>query len=224
MATMGALSRRSFRLARRPPRPAVRGWAGRCSRSSRARVQSRSGPTTLASSNRRRKRAHRPFPRPVPRAVGQADRRGPELRRGGAEIQRRTHRYADVPDVVVLDDIWWFDFALSGISPHWMSCSAKSVWTPRITSTRCWPDYHSRPPLCAAVCRSTPLFYYNKAAWEAAGLPDRGPTSGKSSANGVRELQRAVGDRRWAHGRANAQSISWTFEGTELGIRRRLLR
>ena len=61
--------------------------------------------------------------------------------------------------------------------------------------------------------RSTPLFYYNKPAWEAAGLPDRGPTSWHEFGEWGPRLQGVVGDRRSAHGWANAQSISWTFEG-----------
>ncbi len=43
--------------------------------------------------HRRRKRTDRPVPGPVPRLVGQADRRRQGLRRSGAEVQRRADRH-----------------------------------------------------------------------------------------------------------------------------------
>ncbi|BDN81671.1 hypothetical protein YM3MPS_18750 [Mycobacterium pseudoshottsii] len=61
--------------------------------------------------------------------------------------------------------------------------------------------------------RSTPLFYYNKAVWQRAGLPDRGPNSWQEFDDWGPRLQRVVDERQWAHGWANAELISWTFQG-----------
>ena len=93
----------------------------------------------------------------------------------------------DVPDVVVLDDIWWSHFALSGVIAHWMTCSAKSGWTQGITWIRCWPTTNSRVGTTRCPTRARlPLFYYNKPLWEAAGLPTADRLPGGSSTNGAR--------------------------------------
>ena len=120
----------------------------------------------------------------------------------------------DVPDVVVLDDIWWFHFALSGaIAPLDELFAQAGVdagdYVDSLLADYEFDGRHYALP----YARSTPLFYYNKPAWEQAGLPDRGPTSWPEFGDWGPQLQRVVGDRRSAHGWANALSISWTFEG-----------
>ncbi len=120
----------------------------------------------------------------------------------------------DVPDVVVLDDIWWFHFALSGvIAPlddlfGQVGIDAGDYVDPLLADYEFDGRHYALP-----YARSTPLFYYNRPAWEAAGLPDRGPTTWQEFGDWGPPLQRVVGDGRSAHGWANAQSISWTFEG-----------
>ena len=120
----------------------------------------------------------------------------------------------DVPDVVVLDDIWWFHFALSGvITPLDDLFGQAGVDTMDYVDSLLADYQFDGRHYALPYSRSTPLFYYNKPAWEAAGLPDRGPTSWHEFGEWGPQLQRVVGDRRSAHGWANAQSISWTFEG-----------
>jgi sn-glycerol 3-phosphate transport system substrate-binding protein len=120
----------------------------------------------------------------------------------------------DVPDVVVLDDIWWFHFALSGaIAPlDGLFAQAGVDTTDYVDSLLADYEFDGRH-YALPYARSTPLLYYNKAMWEQAGLPDRGPHSWPEFADWGPQLQRVVGDRRSAHGWANALSISWTFEG-----------
>jgi sn-glycerol 3-phosphate transport system substrate-binding protein len=120
----------------------------------------------------------------------------------------------DVPDVVVLDDIWWFHFALSGvIAPLDDLFGEVGVDTTDYVDTLLADYEFDGGHYALPYARSTPLFYYNKAVWERAGLPDRGPNSWQEFDEWGPQVQRVVGDRRSAHGWANAETISWTFQG-----------
>ncbi|HSS23489.1 MAG TPA: ABC transporter substrate-binding protein [Mycobacterium sp.] len=120
----------------------------------------------------------------------------------------------DVPDVVVLDDIWWFHFALSGvIAPLDDLFGQVGLDTTDYVDTLVADYEFDGKHYALPYARSTPLFYYNKAVWERAGLPDRGPNSWQEFDEWGPQLQRVVGAEKWAHGWANAELISWTFEG-----------
>ncbi|MBW0019278.1 MAG: ABC transporter substrate-binding protein [Mycobacterium sp.] len=121
---------------------------------------------------------------------------------------------ADVPDVVVLDDIWWFHFALSGVIAPLDDLFAEVGvdTTDYVDSLLADYEFNGRH-FALPYARSTPLFYYNKEAWARAGLPDRGPKSWQEFDEWGPALQRVVGSGRWAHGWGNAELISWTFEG-----------
>ena len=121
---------------------------------------------------------------------------------------------ADIPDVVVLSDIWWFHFALSGvITPLDELCAELGVDTSDYVDSM-FSDYaldgrHYALP----YSRSTPIFYYNRNLWQQVGLPDRGPRSWQEFDEWGPELQRAAGAGRWAHGWGNAKTLPWTFQG-----------
>jgi sn-glycerol 3-phosphate transport system substrate-binding protein len=121
---------------------------------------------------------------------------------------------ADVPDVVVLDDIWWFHFALSGVIAPLDDLFGQvgvdiTDYVDSLLADYEFNGHHYALP----YARSTPLFYYNKEVWDKAGLPDRGPNSWQEFDEWGPQLQRVVGAGRSAHGWANAESISWTFQG-----------
>jgi sn-glycerol 3-phosphate transport system substrate-binding protein len=121
----------------------------------------------------------------------------------------------DVPDVVVLDDIWWFHFALSGvIAPLDELFRQIGLDTTDYVDTLLADYEFNGKHYALPYARSTPLFYYNKAVWERAGLPDRGPRSWQEFDEWGPQLQRVVGAGKWAHGWANAELISWTFQGS----------
>ncbi|QLL09286.1 ABC transporter substrate-binding protein [Mycobacterium vicinigordonae] len=121
---------------------------------------------------------------------------------------------ADGPDVVVLDDIWWFHFALSGIiAPLDGLFEQVGVKTTDYVDTLLADYAFDGQHYALPYARSTPLFYYNKARWDQAGLPDRGPTSWPEFDEWGPRLQSVVGQGNWAHGWANSEGISWTFEG-----------
>lgn len=121
---------------------------------------------------------------------------------------------ADIPDVVVLDDKWWFHFALSGVlTPLDELLRQQGVDTTDYVESL-FADYEfDGHHYAVPYARSTPLFYYNKAVWERVGLPDRGPTSWPEFDEWGPRLQRVVGKGNWAHGWSNSETISWTFEG-----------
>ncbi|OBF93305.1 ABC transporter substrate-binding protein [Mycobacterium sp. 852002-51163_SCH5372311] len=120
----------------------------------------------------------------------------------------------DVPDVVVLDDIWWFHFALSGVlTPLDQLFGQVGVDTTDYVDALLADFEFDGKHYALPYARSTPLFYYNRDVWERAGLSDRGPHSWQEFDEWGPQLQRVVGAGKWAHGWANAQGISWTFEG-----------
>ncbi|MFV0493858.1 ABC transporter substrate-binding protein [Mycobacterium sp.] len=120
----------------------------------------------------------------------------------------------DVPDVVVLSDIWWFHFALSGVIAPLDDLFGQvgvdtSDYVDSMFADYAFDGHHYALP----YSRSTPLFYYNKALWGQVGLPDRGPVSWQEFDEWGPQLQRAVGAGNWAHGWGNALVIPWTFQG-----------
>jgi sn-glycerol 3-phosphate transport system substrate-binding protein len=123
----------------------------------------------------------------------------------------------DVPDVVVLSDVWWFHFALSGaIVPLDDLFGQVGVNSSDYVDTLLADYEFNGQHYALPYARSTPLFYYNKPVWERAGLPDRGPHSWQEFDEWGPQLQRVVGARKWAHGWANASSgLPWTFEGLD---------
>lgn len=122
----------------------------------------------------------------------------------------------DVPDVVLLDDIWWFHFALSGVIAPLDDLFGQVGLdtTDYVDSLLADYEFDGRH-YALPYARSTPLFYYNKAVWDQVGLPDRGPQSWHEFDEWGPQLQRAIGAAKSAHGWANAMLISWTFQGPD---------
>ncbi|SOC52706.1 sn-glycerol 3-phosphate transport system substrate-binding protein [Blastococcus aggregatus] len=84
----------------------------------------------------------------------------------------------ELPDVVVASDVTWFNFALTdAITPMdelWEAGDVDSEgYVDSLREDYAFEGEHYALP----YARSTPLFYYNKAMWSAAGLPDRGPAT-----------------------------------------------
>ncbi|WP_051515511.1 ABC transporter substrate-binding protein [Candidatus Blastococcus massiliensis] len=127
----------------------------------------------------------------------------------------------DLPDVVVASDVTWFNFALNdAITPMddlWESMEVDSEgYVDALREDYEFEGGHYAMP----YARSTPLFYYNKAMWSAAGLPDRGPESWEEWAEWGPQLAAANGSAApmvlpdgsnyldWYF-----QNMAWTFGG-----------
>lgn len=84
----------------------------------------------------------------------------------------------EVPDVVVASDVWWFRYAVSGtVLPIDGLLKAVGVSTsdyaPGLIS-----DYeYNNKQWAVPYARSTPLFYFNKDHFRAAGVPERAPST-----------------------------------------------
>jgi sn-glycerol 3-phosphate transport system substrate-binding protein len=128
----------------------------------------------------------------------------------------------ELPDVVIASDVTWFNFALNeAITPM------NDLWTAADLDVDGYvdslvADYEFEGSNYALpYSRSTPLFYYNKPMWAAAGLPDRGPETWaefaewapriKAANNGVAALALPDGSNYldWQF-----QGMIWTFGGS----------
>lgn len=123
----------------------------------------------------------------------------------------------DAPDVALLSDVWWFKFYLNQtLAPLNDLLESQNV---DVT------DYHD--PLIEEglrqgvywwipFARSTPLFYYNKELFDAAGLPDRGPETWDEFNQWAPDLVSTDGDEpevaAFVHP-DSASYIAWLFQG-----------
>ncbi|WP_132475685.1 ABC transporter substrate-binding protein [Rhodococcus sp. SMB37] len=121
----------------------------------------------------------------------------------------------DLPDVVVLSDVWWFNYAITGaIAPLDDLFSTVGVDTGDYVDSLLADYLYEGSHFALPYARSTPLFYYNKDVWTQAGLPDRGPESWAEFDEWGPRIQEVVGSGKWAHGWGNAADyLGWTFEG-----------
>lgn len=84
----------------------------------------------------------------------------------------------DLPDIVVVSDVTWFNFALNKQLEPLDDLFAKAGASADGYVKPLYEDYNlGGKHYALPYSRSTPLFYYNKDVWEKAGLPDQGPES-----------------------------------------------
>lgn len=99
---------------------------------------------------------------------------------------------SDVPDVVLASDVWWFRYALAeSIMP--LDALLKAVGDDTSTFNQTlFDDYkYNNNHWAVPMARSTPLFYYNKDHFAAAGLPDRAPKTWDEFAEWAPKLKSA---------------------------------
>jgi sn-glycerol 3-phosphate transport system substrate-binding protein len=105
-----------------------------------------------------------------------------DLITGGANYEEVAQKFQtsqagnSVPDVVVASDVWWFRYTISStIIPVDDILKAVSDKTGDYNTTL-FDDYkYNNSHWAVPYARSTPLFYYNKDHFKAAGVPDRAP-------------------------------------------------
>ncbi|GAB4589946.1 ABC transporter substrate-binding protein [Nocardia sp. IFM 10818] len=121
----------------------------------------------------------------------------------------------ELPDVVVLSDVWWFNYALNGtiepLDSHFGSAGVQlDDYVDSLAADYLFNGKHYALP----YARSTQIFYYNKDVWAKAGLPDRGPESWAEFDEWGPKIQSVVGADKWAHGWGDAKNyLAWTFQG-----------
>jgi sn-glycerol 3-phosphate transport system substrate-binding protein len=122
-----------------------------------------------------------------------------------------------VPDVILLSDVWWFGFYLAeAIVPLDDLLASEGIDTadyePVLLNEGVRQGVHYWIPFA----RSTPLFYYNKDAWAEAGLPERAPETWAELREWAPKLVQREGDalKRAAYVHPNGASyIAWLFQG-----------
>ena len=121
----------------------------------------------------------------------------------------------DLPDLVVLSDTEWFNFALNGATVNIDEVAARNNIDTSSYVEALYNDYeHDGGHYGLPFARSTTLFYYNKDLWSQAGLPDRGPESWEEFSEWGPQLQDAIDGNGHALGWGDATNyLSWTFEG-----------
>ena len=120
-----------------------------------------------------------------------------------------------IPDVVMLSDVWWFKYFLAGtIEPMDALIKELKVETSDYQDTLLKDYQFDGKQWGMPFARSTPLFYYNKDKWAAAGLPDRGPKTWDEMDEWGGKLQASAGSGEYAFTHVKGDSyIAWTFQG-----------
>lgn len=121
-----------------------------------------------------------------------------ELVTAGANYEEVAQRFqtqqaaGQLPDLVIFSDVWWFRYYMqSSIMPLDSILGAAEI-DPASYIEGLWSDYtYDGQQWAVPWARSTPLFYYNKEHWSAAGLPDRAPETWAEFAEWAPELMAA---------------------------------
>lgn len=120
-----------------------------------------------------------------------------------------------IPDVVMLSDVWWFKYFLAGtIEPLDALLDEVKVDRSDYQDTLLKDYQFDGKQWGMPFARSTPLFYYNKEKWAAAGLPDRGPKTWDEFDEWAARLQAMAKPGEFAFTHVKGDSyIAWTFQG-----------
>ena len=116
------------------------------------------------------------------------------------------------PDVSLLSDVWWFSFYINGqLQPLDDLMAAEGVKREAYVDVLLNEGIRKNTVYWIPFARSTPLFYYNKDAWEEAGLEDRAPKTWDEFMEWAPKLNKE-GRSAFAHPSA-ASYIAWLFQG-----------
>lgn len=138
----------------------------------------------------------------------------------GATYEEVAQRYnaalsgGDLPDVVIVSDVTWFNFALNeALTPMdelWTAAEVDSEgYVDSLREDYAFEDQHYALP----YSRSTPIFYYNQEMWSEAGLPDRGPETWAEFAEWAAQLKEANPDVPPMVLPDGSDYLDWHFQG-----------
>lgn len=119
-----------------------------------------------------------------------------------------------VPDVVMLSDVWWFKYYLNRTITPLDDLISNERFSLADYQPSLVADYkYNGKQWAMPFARSTPLFYYNKNLWAAAGLPDRAPKTWAEFETWAPKLQEKLGDGKFPFTLVKGDSyIAWTFQ------------
>ncbi len=124
-----------------------------------------------------------------------------------------------LPDVVVVSDVTWFNFALNKqLAPIDELLSSAKIDTSDYVDAL-YNDYNlSDKHYALPYSRSTPLFYYNKDLWKAAGLEDRGPKDWDEFLTWAPKLKAAAGSDKIVMELPDGSNyLDWVFQNMVWG-------
>ncbi|GGC02420.1 ABC transporter substrate-binding protein [Cellulomonas carbonis] len=138
----------------------------------------------------------------------------------GANYEELAQRFnaslagGDLPDAVVVSDVTWFNFALNdALAPMddlWEELDVDSEgYVDALREDYAFDGAHYALP----YARSTPIFYYNREMWEAAGLPDRGPETWEEFAGWAAQLKATDPDVAPLVVPDGSNYLDWYFQG-----------
>jgi sn-glycerol 3-phosphate transport system substrate-binding protein len=121
------------------------------------------------------------------------------------------------PDIALLSDVWWFKFYINQtlVALDDLAVAAEidfADYQDSLINEGLRQGQHWWLPFA----RSTPLFYYNKEQWAAAGLPDRGPETWDEFMEWAPQLVQQEGDEMTVAAFEHpdgASYIAWLFQG-----------
>jgi len=124
-----------------------------------------------------------------------------------------------LPDLVVFSDVWWFRyFMLNSIAPLDPLIKAVGIDTADYRDQLLGDYQYNGSQWALPWARSTPLFYWNKAHWKAAGLPDRAPDTWMEFADWAPKLAAAkTGAQHPFQLPALAGYAGWSFQNNLWG-------
>jgi sn-glycerol 3-phosphate transport system substrate-binding protein len=121
------------------------------------------------------------------------------------------------PDISLLSDVWWFKFYLNQtLLPLDDLLTAQNVDLADYQDPLINEGLRQGKHWWIPFARSTPLFYYNKAKWAAAGLEDRGPETWDEFLEWAPKLVEMDGSEMKSAAFVHpdgASYIAWLFQG-----------
>ncbi len=123
----------------------------------------------------------------------------------------------DLPDIVVFSDVWWFRYFLAKSIIPLDELFVAVDEDPATYRKGLFADYqYDGKQWAVPYARSTPLFYYNKDQFKAAGVPDRAPKTWAEFAEWAPKIQSAnasvSGFKNAYYHPAPKDYAGWTFQ------------
>jgi sn-glycerol 3-phosphate transport system substrate-binding protein len=115
------------------------------------------------------------------------------------------------PDIALFSDVWWFKFYLANqLAPLNDFISANEIDITDFQDSLIVEGFRDEVYWWIPFARSTPLFYYNKTMWDAAGITEV-PATWSQFAEIAPSL--VDGDRKAFAHPSSASYIAWLFQG-----------